>query len=282
MDGRNLSSSIILKWTPLLSLLGVAKTIPLFIKKVLNAKDYEFYGAFMLNSVYELKNFNNMLVSNFPCKIDVFKDSKVEPLFYGDNGDFTLIISDDCFLLIKNFQNEKKEKKEEQSFGKIVFWSSLFAITDLQINKERKAVRIHFYSNDKQEEQLRLIIENVLFFKETLIKKMSNLKTEVEISKLIRGKYIENKISIRDINNMNIEQIEDGVFYFAKRIENNEVNFYIVDTFNALCSKVIEYYAKYDNIKQMEYIIKMKDILQNEKVKEILTQNKNRKKSLEN
>lgn len=282
MDGRNLSSSIILKWTPLLSLLGVAKTIPLFIKKVLNAKDYEFYGAFMLNSVYELKNFNNMLVSNFPCKIDVFRDSKVEPLFYGDNGDFTLIISDDCFLLIKNFQNEKKEKKEEQSFGKIVFWSSLFAITDLQINKERKAVRIHFYSNDKQEEQLRLIIENVLFFKETLIKKMSNLKTEVEISKLIRGKYIENKISIRDINNMNIEQIEDGVFYFAKRIENNEVNFYIVDTFNALCSKVIEYYAKYDNIKQMEYIIKMKDILQNEKVKEILTQNKNRKKSLEN
>ena len=282
MDGRNLSSSIILKWTPLLSLLGVAKTIPVFIKKVLNAKDYEFYGSFMVNSVYELKNFNNMLVSNFPCKIDVFRDSKVEPLFYGDNGDFTLIISDDCFLLIKNFQNEKKEKKEEQTFGKIVFWSSLFAITDLQINKERKAVRIHFYSNDKQEEQLRLIIENVLFFKETLIKKMSNLKTEVEISKLMRGKYIENKISIRDINNMNIEQIEDGVFYFAKKIENNEVNFYIVDTFNALCSKVIEYYAKYDNIKQMEYIIKMKDILQNEKVKEILTQNKNRKKSMEN
>ncbi len=275
MDGRNLSSSIILKWTPELSLLGVAKTIPIFIKKVLNAKDYEFYGEFMINSVYEMKNFNNMLVSNFPCKIDIFKDNKSDPLFYGDTGDFTLIISDDCFLLIKNFQNEKKD---EQTYGKIVFWSSLFAITDLQINKERKAVRIHFYSNDKQEEQLRLIIQNVLFFKETLIKKMSNLKTEVEINKLMRGKYIENKVSIRDINKMNIEQIEDGVYYFAKKIENNEINFYIVDTFNALCSKVIEYYAKYDNIKQMEYIIKMKDILQNEKVKEILTQNKNKKK----
>ena len=275
MDGRNLSSSIILKWTPELSLLGVAKTIPIFIKKVLNAKDYEFYGEFMINSVYEMKNFNNMLVSNFPCKIDIFKDNKSDPLFYGDTGDFTLIISDDCFLLIKNFQNEKKD---EQTYGKIVFWSSIFAITDLQINKERKAVRIHFYSNDKQEEQLRLIIQNVLFFKETLIKKMSNLKTEVEINKLMRGKYIENKVSIRDINKMNIEQIEDGVYYFAKKIENNEINFYIVDTFNALCSKVIEYYAKYDNIKQMEYIIKMKDILQNEKVKEILTQNKNKKK----
>ena len=278
MDGRNLSSSIILKWTPELSILGVAKTIPIFIKKVLNSKDYEFYGEFAINSVYEMKNFNNMLVSNFPCKIDNVKDNKNASLFFGDTGDFTLIISDDCFILIKNFQNEKKD---EQTFGKIVFWSTLFSITDLQINKERKVVRIHFFSNDKQEEQLRLIIENILFFKETLIKKMSNLKTEVEINRLIRGKYIENKIGIRDINSMNIEQIEDGVFYFATKIENNDINFYIVDTFNALCSKVIEYYAKDDSIKQMEYIIKMKDILQNPKVKEILTENKNKIKSLE-
>ena len=277
MDGRNLSSSIILKWVPELSLFSVAKTIPVFIKKVLTAKDYEFYGEFCINSVYEMKNFNNMLVSNFPCKIDTNKDDKKEPLFYGDTGDFTLIISDDCFVLIKHFKNEKNQKNQDLTFGKIVFWSSLFSITDLQINKERKAVRIHFYSNDKQEEQLRLIIENVLFFKETLIKKMSNLKTEVEINKLIRGKYIENKISLRDINNMSIEQIEDGVFYFLKKIENNEINFYIVDTFNALCSKVIEYYSKFDSIKQMEYIIKMKDILQKEKVKEILTENKKRR-----
>ena len=274
MDGRNLSSSIILKWVPELSILGVARTIPVFIKKVLMAKDYEFYGEFSINSVYDMKNFNNMLVSNFPCKIDTNKDDKKEPLFYGDTDDFTLIISDDCFILLKNLTNDKNP---DLSFGKIVFWSTLFSITDLQINKERKAVRIHFFSNNKQEEQLRLIIENVLFFKETLIKKMSNLKTEVEINRLIRGKYIENKISIRDINNMSIEQIEDGVYYFAKKIENNEVNFYIVDTFNALCSKVIEYYAKDDNIKQMEYIIKMKDILQNEKVKEILKENKKRK-----
>lgn len=278
MDGRNLSSSIILKWVPELSLLGVAKTIPVFIKKVLMAKNYEFYGEFYINSVYDMKNFNNMLVSNFPCKIDTSKDDRKEPLFFGDSGDFTIIISDDCILLIKNFKNDKNP---ELSFGKIVFWSTLFSITDMQINKERKAVRIHFFSNDKQEEQLRLIIENILFFKEILIKKISNLKAEVEINKLIRGKYIENKISIRDINNMSIEQIEDGVFYFAKKIENNDINYYIVDTFNILCSKVIEHYSKFDSIKQMEYIIKMKDILQNKKVKEILTENKN-KRNLEN
>lgn len=71
--------------------------------------------------------------------------------------------------------------------------------------------------NDVQEEQLRLIIKNIIFFKETLIKKKSNLKTEVEINKIIKGKYIDNKISIRDINNMNIEQIEDCIYYFAKK-----------------------------------------------------------------
>ena len=62
------------------------------------ARDYEFYGEFCVNSVYDMKNFNNMLVSNFPCKIDSEKDEKMQSLFFGDMGDFTVIISDDCFV----------------------------------------------------------------------------------------------------------------------------------------------------------------------------------------
>ena len=276
MDGRDLAPSVILKWTPELSILGIANTIPIFIKKVLLASDYQFYGTFYINSVYDMKNFDNMLVSNFPCKIDnnVNNTDKNISLFYGDNSDFSLVISDDVFLLFKNFENEKKELK----FGKIVFWSTIFAINDMQINKERKAVRINFFSNDKSEERLRLIIGNVLFFKETLLKKMKNLKCEVESQKLIKGKYIENKIGMKDINNMSLEQIEEGVKFFQKKIENNEINFYVVDTFNFLSSKCIEYYSKVDVKKQMEYVIQLKDILQKPKVQEILTQNKNKKK----
>ncbi len=276
MDGRDLAPSVILKWTPELSILGIANTIPIFIKKVLLASDYQFYGTFYINSVYDMKNFDNMLVSNFPCKIDnnVNNTDKNISLFYGDNSDFSLVISDDVFLLFKNFENEKKELK----FGKIVFWSTIFAINDMQINKERKAVRINFFSNDKSEERLRLIIGNVLFFKETLLKKMKNLKCEVESQKLIKGKYIENKIGMKDINNMSLEQIEEGVKFFQKKIENNEINFYVVDTFNFLSSKCIEYYSKVDAKKQMEYVIQLKDILQKPKVQEILTQNKNKKK----
>ena len=276
MDGRDLAPSVILKWTPELSILGIANTIPIFIKKILLASDYQFYGTFYINSVYDMKNFDNMLVSNFPCKIDnnVNNTDKSISLFYGDNSDFSLVISDDVFLLFKNFENEKKELK----FGKIVFWSTIFAINDMQINKERKAVRINFFSNDKSEERLRLIIGNVLFFKETLLKKMKNLKCEVESQKLIKGKYIENKIGMKDINNMSLEQIEEGVKFFQKKIENNEINFYVVDTFNFLSSKCIEYYSKVDAKKQMEYVIQLKDILQKPKVQEILTQNKNKKK----
>ena len=276
MDGRDLSPSIILKWTPELSLLGIANTIPIFIKNVLLASDYQFYGTFYINTVYDMKNFDNMLVSNFPCKIDnnVNNTDKNISLFYGDKGDFSLIISDDVFLLFKNFENEKKELK----FGKIVFWSSIFAINDMQINKERKAVRINFFSNDRREERLRLIIENVLFFKETLLKKMKNLKCEVETQKLIKGKYIENKIGMKDINNMSLEQIEEGVKFFQKKIQNNEINFYVVDTFNFLSSKCIEYYSKVDAKKQLEYVMQLKDVLQKPKVQEILTKNKNKNK----
>ena len=276
MDGRDLSPSIILKWTPELSLLGIANTIPIFIKNVLLANDYQFYGTFYINTVYDMKNFDNMLVSNFPCKIDnnVNNTDKNISLFYGDKGDFSLIISDDVFLLFKNFENEKKELK----FGKIVFWSTIFAINDMQINKERKAVRINFFSNDKSEERLRLIIENVLFFKETLLKKMKNLKCEVETQKLIKGKYIENKIGMKDINNMSLEQIEEGVKFFQKKIKNNEINFYVVDTFNFLSSKCIEYYYKVDAKKQFEYVMQLKEVLQKPKVQEILTKNKNKNK----
>ena len=277
MDGRDLSPSIILKWTPELSLLGIANTIPVFIKNVLLATDYRFYGIFYLNTVYDMKNFDNMLVSNFPCRIDnsIKNTDKFNSLFFGDTSDFSLIISDDSFLLFKNFENEKKEMK----FGKIVFWSTIFAINDMQINKERKAVRINFFSNDKSEERLRLIISNILFFKETLLKKMKNLKCEVETQKLIKGKYIENKIGMKEINNMSLEQIEEGIKFFQKKIESNEINFYIVDTFNFLSSKCIEYYSKVDAKKQLEYVMELKKILQKPKVQEILTQNKKKKES---
>lgn len=274
MDGRNLSNSIILKWAPEISLLDIVNTMPIFIKKVLTAKVYEFYGEFRLNSVYNLKNYNNMLVNNFPCHIDNDVDAsnmKKVHLFYKDKSNFLLIVSDDCLILFKQLEPDG----DINYYGKIVFWALLFSITDLQINKDKKVVRINFYDNDRDSEVLRLKFSNVLYLKETLIKKMSNLKIKSEISKLVKGNYIENKITNRDINNMDIEQIEEYINIFKHKIENDVINYYIVDTFSLLSGKAIEYYSKMKSEKQMTFLMQMKTVLSRENVQNILNKNKN-------
>ena len=55
----------------------------------------------------------------------------------------TLILSDDAFILF--------ESLEEANFGQIFFWSSMYGIVDIQINKEQKAASINFYSDDTVE-----------------------------------------------------------------------------------------------------------------------------------
>lgn len=273
MDGRNLSKSIILKWASQIALIDIINTIPIFIKKVLTAKVYEFYGEFTLNSVYNLKNYNNMLVNSFPCYIDneVEKTNlKKIHLFYGDTDNHLLIISDDCLVLFKQLEQEA----EVNCYGKIVFWALLFSITDIQINKDKKIVRINFYDNDKDKVVLRLRMGNILYFKETLIKKMSNLKIKNETNKLIKGHYIENKITMRDINNMDINEIEEYIEIFKHKIENDMVSYYIVDTFSLLSGKAIEFYSRNKSDKGFNILMQMKEILKRDNVQKILNKNK--------
>ena len=215
-----------------------------------------------------------MLVNNFQCHIDNDVDAsnlKKTHLFYKDKSDFLLIISDDCLILFKVLEPEG----ENNYYGKIVFWALLFSITDIQINKDKKVVRINFYDNDRDSEVLRLNIANILYFKETLIKKMSNLKIKTEINKLVKGNYIENKLTIRDINNMNIEEIEEYIEIFKHKIENDIINYYIVDTFSLLSGKAIEHYSKMKSEKQITFLMQMKKVLQRENVQNILNKNKN-------
>ena len=75
-----------------------------------------------------------------------------------------LILTEECFLLFEKFDSGN---------GKIVFWSSLFAITDLQLNKLKKMTTINFYDDELNSEyQLKLKIENILLFRDSLLKKM--------------------------------------------------------------------------------------------------------------
>jgi hypothetical protein len=63
MDGRDLLPDIFPNWTPNSTILEIANFLPKFLTKVLNSKLYKFYGTFHIGAIYDLKNFNNMLVS---------------------------------------------------------------------------------------------------------------------------------------------------------------------------------------------------------------------------
>ncbi len=72
MDGRDLMEEIY-SWSERTTLLEVIKNIPNFIVRVnnklkyrvVNSKISNFYGKFHIGSIYDLKNFNNMLVSKY-------------------------------------------------------------------------------------------------------------------------------------------------------------------------------------------------------------------------
>ena len=256
MDGRNLSNEIITSYDPTkTTLYDIAQMIPKFVKKVLNLTSYYFYGSFSVGAVYDLKNFNNMLVSSFPCRIDYSLEINNEE-YDSPEGGYTLILSDDCLVLFENFETDP-------TIGKVAFWATLYAITDIQINKNTKIVKINFYSEDKVvDKQIRLHIMNVLFFREALVKRMHNLKVKIEENKLHKGHLIDKRLTQRDISLMTISQIEQSIQILKKNINNNELSYYVINTFSILCGKAIEYYsANGDDNKKSVYLNEMKTIL---------------------
>ena len=64
---------------------------------------------------------------------------------------------------------------------------------------------------------------NFLFFRETLVKKMSNLKANIEASKLIKGKRIERRLTANDIKHMNIKVLEYYINLFKIKIESDDI-----------------------------------------------------------
>ena len=103
---------------------------------------------------------------------------------------------------------------------------------------------------------------------------MSNLNIKNEMNKLVKGHYIENRITMNDINNMNIDELEEYIEIFKHKIENDIVNYYLVDTFSLLSGKAIEYYSKNKSDKGINILIQMKNILKRDSVQKILKQNK--------
>ena len=153
MDGRDLLKDICPNWTPKSGLKPILEGILPFLSRVINAKGYKFYGTFHLGSTYNLKNFDNMIVGKFihfliylfyilvilDCTVEENDKKNLFIKSLSTNANYELVLTEDCFLLIE---------KLDSGNGKIVFWSSLFAITDLQLNKCNKITSINFYDEE--------------------------------------------------------------------------------------------------------------------------------------
>ena len=126
------------------------------------------------------------------------------------NANYELVLTEDCFLLIE---------KLDSGNGKIVFWSSLFAITDLQLNKCNKITSINFYDEETNSEfQLKLKIDNILLFRDSLVKKMRILKVKVESQKLIKGQQQLKRLTEKEIKLMKINDIGKNANELKERI----------------------------------------------------------------
>ena len=182
-------------------------------------------------------------------------------------ANYELILTEDCFLIFE---------KLDSGNGKIVFWSSLFAITDLQLNKRTKVITINFYDEETNSDyQIKLKIENILLFRDSLVKKMRSLKVKVESQKLIKGQNQYKRLSEKEIKGLKINDIEKNAKELNERINKGEINDYNVKTFTTLCGKAIEYFSSKGDDKYIEYMEMMKNVLKLEGVDKLTKDDEN-------
>ena len=203
-----------------------------------------FYFIVILNCTVEETDDKNQFIKSLNIK-----------------ADYELILTEDCLLLLEI---------QEKGVGKIAFWSTLFAITYLQLNKLSKLISLYFYDEEKNVEyQLKLKLDGILLFRDSLVKKMKSLRVKVESQKLIKGQQQIKRLTEKEIKEMKIEDIEKNLTELKGRIDKGEISDYTVNTFTTLCGKAIEHFSKIGNDKYMEYVTMMKNVLQMEKVNKL-------------
>lgn len=168
-----------------------------------------------------------MLVNDFLCKeeLDNNKESTSQKV---------LILSDDALTLYELTEN---------NIGKLEFWATLYSLFDLQVNKMTKVASMSFY-NDKNnsEKKLNLKIDNILFFREALVKRMTSLKVKSESKRLYKGQNAEKRFNDKDLEQMQIPEVLKNIDIVVGKINTEEVNYYLVNTFMKLVGRVSSIY----------------------------------------
>lgn len=211
-----------------------------------------------------------LIIDSFKCKLS--PDDKLIDKSLNLNSDYIIILSGDTFILFQYLIPLTDNK------AKIVFWSNILSITDIQMNKSKKTVSINFYEDiENQDYHLKLIIDNIIIFRDTLVSRMNALDVRV-VSKMIDPmKQLKKRITLKDMTRMKLEDIETSAKELKKIIEKGEVDSYTVNTFTTLCGKAIEELNKNnDDTKQVEFMNMMKDVLQMEQVSKLTEMERNK------
>ena len=188
----------------------------------------------------------------------------MEHKFLNLSSNYTIILSGDCFILFEHINEQN---------AKIVFWCSLYAITDIQIIQSLKSVTINFLEIKQNKDFiLKLIIENIVLFRDTLITRMNNLKIKISIKiiDLNSEKNEKGRLTIKEINKMSLSDVDKNIDEMKQLIDKGEINEYSINTFTTLCGKAVELlsisFDKEIPEKQKKYLQMIDDIYKFEKI----------------
>ena len=191
----------------------------------------------------------------------------MEHKFLNLSSNYTIILSGDCFILFEHINEQN---------AKIVFWCSLYAITDIQIIQSLKSVTINFLEIKQNKDFiLKLIIENIVLFRDTLITRMNNLKIKISIKiiDLNSEKNEKGRLTIKEINKMSLSDVDKNIDEMKQLIDKGEINEYSINTFTTLCGKAVELlsisFDKEIPEKQKKYLQMIDDVYKFEKIQDV-------------
>ena len=187
----------------------------------------------------------------------------MELKFLNSACDYTIILSGDCFILFEHI--------DEQN-AKIIFWCSLYAISDIQIIQSLKSATINFFEvKPKKDFALKLYIENIVLFRDILITRMKalNIKISIKIIDSNSEKNEKKRLTVKEMSRMSLFDIEKNVKEMKQHIDKGEIDEYTINSFSTLCGKAIEElnksFDKKDEEKQNKYKKLMEDVYKFEK-----------------
>ncbi len=139
-----------------------------------------------------------------------------------------------------------------------------------------KSAIINFYEDKENKDfKLKLYIENIVLFRDTLITKMKALEIKVSV-KIIDSNTEKNekkRLTIKDMTRMSLADLEQNVKDLKLSIDKGEIDEYTINTFTTLCGRAIEElnksFEQEDEEKQKVYVNMMKDVFKLEKVEQL-------------